>query len=55
MYEPQGGGEGRGGEGTLATIYISWARIDLRKARENELATLDGKSTSIGIAEPFAR
>ena len=30
------------------------ARIDLRKARERELATLDEKSTSSGIAEPYA-
>ena len=29
------------------TLYI-----DLRKARERELATLDEKSTSSGIAEP---
>ena len=28
---------------------------DLRKARERELATLDEKSTSSGIAEPYAR
>ena len=32
-----------------------WAQIDLRKARERELATLDEKSTSSGIAEPYAR
>ena len=32
------------------------ALIDLRKARERELATLDEKSTSNGIAEPnYAR
>ena len=31
------------------------ARIDLRKARERELATLDQKSTSSEIAEPYAR
>ena len=29
--------------------------FDLRKARERELATLDEKSTSSGIAEPDAR
>ena len=29
-------------------------QIDLRKARERELATLDEKSTSIGIAEHYA-
>ena len=29
--------------------------IDLRKARERELATFDEKSTSSGIAEPYAR
>ena len=32
---------------------FSCAQIDLRKARERELATLDGKSTSSGIAEPY--
>ena len=31
---------------------FSCAQIDLRKARERELATLDEKSTSSGIAEP---
>ena len=31
------------------------AQHDLRKARERELATLDEKSTSSGIAEPSAR
>ena len=31
------------------------AQIDLRKARERELATLDEKSTSSGIAEPCAQ
>ena len=30
-------------------------QIDLRKARERELATLDEKCTSSGIAEPYAR
>ena len=34
---------------------FSCAQIDLRKARERELATLDEKSTSSGIAEPYAR
>ena len=34
---------------------FSCAQIDLRKARERELATLDQKSTSSGIAEPYAR
>ena len=38
---------------TLGTF--SCAQIDLRKARERELATLDEKSTSSGIAEPYAR
>ena len=33
----------------------SCAQIDLRQARERELATLDEKSTSSGIAEPYAR
>ena len=31
------------------------AQIDLRKTRERELATLDEKSTSSGIAERYAR
>ena len=35
--------------------YFSCAQVDLRKARERELATLDEKSTSSGIAEPYAR
>ena len=30
-------------------------QVDLRKARERELATLDEQSTSSGIAEPYAR
>ena len=34
---------------------FSCAQIDLRKARERELATLDEQSTSGGIAEPYAR
>ena len=34
---------------------FSSAKIDLQKARERELATLDEKSTSSGIAEPYAR
>ena len=35
---------------------LSCAQMDLRKAREErELATLDEKSTSSGIAEPYAR
>ena len=29
--------------------------MDLRKAQEHELATLDEKSTSSEIAEPYAR
>ena len=32
---------------------FSCVQIDLQKARERELATLDGKSTSSGIAEPY--
>ena len=36
-------------------FFFSCAQIDLRKARERELATLDEKSTSSGIAEPYAR
>ena len=31
------------------------AQIDLRKAGERELATLDKKSTISGIVEPYAR
>ena len=34
---------------------FSCAQIDERKARERELATLDDKSTSSGIAELYAR
>ena len=34
---------------------FSCAQIDSRKARERELATLDEKTTSSGIAEPYAR
>ena len=34
---------------------FSYAQFDSRKARERELATLDGKSTSSGIAKPCAR
>ena len=34
---------------------FSCAQIDLRKAQKRELATLDEKSTSSGIAEPYAR
>ena len=34
---------------------FSCVQIDLRKARERELATLDEKSTSSGIAETYAR
>ena len=34
---------------------FSCAQIDLQKARERELSTLDEKSTSSGIAEPYAR
>ena len=30
-------------------------KFTLREARERELATLDEKSTSSGIAEPYAR
>ena len=40
-------------------VYIrgdfSCAQIDLRKARERELAALDEKSTSSEITEPYAR
>ena len=36
-------------------VFFSCAQIDLRKARERELSTLDVKSTSSGIAERYAR
>ena len=36
-------------------LFLARAQIDLRKARERELATLDEKSTSSGIAGPYAR
>ena len=34
---------------------FSREQIDLRKTRKRELTTLDEKSTSSGIAEPYAR
>ena len=34
---------------------LSCAQIDSREGRERELATLDEKSTSSVIAEPYAR
>ena len=34
---------------------FSCTQVDLRKAREREIATFDEKSTSNGIAEPYAR
>ena len=34
---------------------FSCTQIDLRKARERESVILDEKSTSSGIAEPYAR
>ena len=37
----------------VGTFYC--AQIDLRKARERELAALDEKLASNGIAEPYAR
>ena len=37
----------------VGTFYF--AQIHLRKVQERELATLDEKSTSSGIAEPYAR
>ena len=36
-------------------LFLVHTQIDLRKARERELATLGEKSTSSGIAEPYAR
>ena len=41
--------------GTNSWGFFSCTQIDLRKTRERELATLDEKSTSSGIAEPYAR
>ena len=37
------------------TVGIIYLQIDLRKARERELATLDEKPASSGIAESYAR
>ena len=34
---------------------LSCAQIDLRKPREHAQATLDEKSTSSGVAEPYVR
>ena len=39
----------------LGLFLVVHTQIDLRKARERELATLDEKSMSSGIAEPYAR
>ena len=39
----------------IYSLGLFLAQIDLREARERELATLDEKSTSSGIAEPYAR
>ena len=42
---------------TYSNIFVgtfSCAQIDLRKTRERDLATLHEKSTSSGIAEPYA-
>ena len=39
----------------INSLGLFLADIDLRKARERELATLDEQSTSSGIAEPYAR
>ena len=39
----------------INSLGLFLAQIDLRKARERELATLDDKSTSSGIVEPYAR
>ena len=39
----------------LSRGEVSCAQIDVRKTRERELATIDEKSTSNGIAEPYAR
>ena len=45
----------RGAYSYIAVRTFSCAEIDLRKVRERELATLDDKSTSSGIAERYAR
>ena len=39
----------------INSLGLFLVHIDLRKARERELATLDEKSTSSGIAKPYAR
>ena len=39
----------------INSLGLFRAQIDLRKARERELTTLHEKSTSGGIAEPYAR
>ena len=39
----------------LFLVHRVKSQIDLQKARERELATIDEKSTSSGIAEPYAR
>ena len=39
----------------INSLGLFFSQIDLRKARERELAILDEKSTSSGIAEPYAR
>ena len=49
-FEPR-----RGHTHTKIVGTFSCGRIDLRKAREGELVTLDEQSTSSGIAEPYAR
>ena len=40
---------------SLGLFLVYMFIIDLRKTRERELATLDEKSTSSGIAGPYAR
>ena len=49
-FEPR-----RGHTRTKIVGTFSCGQIDLRKAREGELVTLDEQSTSSGIAEPYAR
>ena len=39
----------------ISSLTFSCVQIDVRKTRERELATLDEKSTSSGIGEPYVR
>ena len=54
ILEP-GIGQFREFESVECILTFSCAQIGLRQARARELATLDEKSTSSGIAELYAR